>query len=563
MKNIKKKSNKKSKLSKTKKSLKKIGGDIKSNNIFKYIKSIGFELETTGLIKLTITQDEEIQKPILVNSSLTNNDLEFGYEDPNEIIFIIDEKDEKFKITSDTNDDSKFNTNIMSIYENLSKQTVGSVNEEEYEYNEDNDEDEEEEDNCQNINVELIIPKFGKFDIKFKENIDTELTKCGAFTDTEFISTFYKPSQNKDIIKYYLFQTIKRIIDHLKQLKTYNYNKLIISNNITKETSVINIKQAYVLPNTTLVYFNPLKYIGNDYDINEDLIFVSQMTFCCNVLYAYRIMIQLLTIVKEDEYKLINIGKHEEVEEIQSDMNIIQNVMKLTNQIFENYQVRQNEEIYKFPLQNEDYKYFKTYMFLIFYKLYIYLNYYLTSKQLLFKYNFSFSIRHLNYDLYKEAEKYLRRIFSSNFAGKNEEYITQKIRSILSQMLDSNVINDYFYITDEIRNLHEELIKTRDNKNNFGRPEYTIMSYFDYFLTKKRDWLYDNHVDIKSTKFDLENNDVIVEFRDFPKFIFMELYLTGSQDIKNNLDFDFGGAAPSIPISVFKKYMIENGYYVT
>ena len=115
----KKRATKKANLSKTKKAFKVLGGDIKSNNIFKYIKSIGFEFETTQLVKLTITQDEDTSKKILVNSALTNNDLEFGYDDPDELIFIVDEEDEKFKITSDTNDDSLFNKELLSIYKQL------------------------------------------------------------------------------------------------------------------------------------------------------------------------------------------------------------------------------------------------------------------------------------------------------------------------------------------------------------------------------------------------------------------------------------------------------------
>jgi len=557
-----KKSNKKMNPSKTKK-IKKFGGYIKSTNIFNYIKSIGFELETTGLVKLTKIKDEETNNFIVVNSSLTNNDLEFGYEDPNEIIFIIDEKDEKFKITSDTNDDSNFNKNIISIYESLNNnnKTGGGGNDEEVDEEEEEvDEEEEEEDiNCKNINIELQIPEFGKFNVKFKENIDSELKNCGTFTDTEFISTFYKPIQNKDIIKYYLFKSIKQTINHLTQLKTYTNNKLLITNNTTKEYSQINIKQVYVLPDTTLIYFNPLKYIDENYNINEDLLFVTQMTFRCNVLYTYRIMIQLLTFIKEDEEKLRNIVKNVEIIDAENDIANIRDVLEFNNKLFNNYQMKQNEEMYKFPLQSEDFKYFKAYMFLIFYKLYIYLNYYLTKNNLL-KYSLSFAVRHENNVLYEEAEKYLRKFFSANFTGKKEEYIIQQIRNILFKLLDPKIINNYFYIKTEIRDLHEELLQNQDDKNNFGRPELSIFSYFDYFLTKKRDWLTDNDVDTKSTKFNLDNNDVIIEFRDFPKFLIIELYLTGTQEIKNNLDFNLEESSLSIPISIFKKYMAENGY---
>jgi len=553
------------KQSKTKK-IKKIGGDIKSNNIFKYIKSIGFELETTGLIKLTKTKNEETNQDILVNSSLTNNDLEFGYDDPNEIIFIVDEPDEKFKITSDTNDDSNFNKELTNVYKSFKSKDNDNetdvYDEEQNNEDEDDGEDDEGDDdtnNCENVYVTLEIQDFGNFQIKFKENIDSELNNCGTFTDTEFISTFYKPTQNNDIIKYYLFKTIKQINNHLNKLKTYDNNKLIIGDNISEEIREINIKKAYVLPNTSLIYFTPLKYIDQNYNINEDLLFVTQMTFSCNVLYTFRIMIQLLTLVKNDEIKLKNMGKNKELIDIDTDMGNIRDVSELTNKLFNNYQMKQTEEMYKFPLQNEDVRYVKSYMFLIFYKLYIYLNYYVNNNSLL-KYNLSFAVRHENNVLYEKVDEYLRKIFSNNFSGKPEEYINQKIKSILSQLLDTNIMNNYFYIKDDVISLHKQLLQSNDVEANFGRPEYSIMSYFEYFLTNKRDWLTDNDIDTKSTKFSLENNDVIIEFRDFPKFLLMEIYLTGSQEIKTNLDFAIEDNAPSIPIGIFNKYMSENGY---
>jgi len=565
----KKRPTKKANLSKTKKAFKVLGGDIKSNNIFKYIKSIGFEFETTQLVKLTITQDKETSKKFLVNSALTNNDLEFGYDDPDELIFIVDEKDEKFKITSDTNDDSLFNKELLSIYKELNNKVGGEESDNESERSEaepEESDDEEDSDNiiCENINVQLEIPELGRkgtFDIKFKEDIDSPLNACGTFTDTEFISTFYKPNQTNDIIKYYLFKSVKRIIDHVRQLRTYTRNSLLITNTATNENRTIDIKQAYLLPGTTLIYFNPLQSLDPKFNISEDLLLVTQMTFCCNILYIYRIMIQLLTLVEDEKKKLLDSGHADIFRFIGMDTQDIMDVMKLTNKLFENYQKIQNEEIYKFPLESEDFKYLKLYLFLIFYKLFKYLNEYVCDKSLL-KYNLSFAVRHYNYDLFKEAEKYLRKIFSTDFAGKSEEYINQKIMSILSKLLNNKILDRYFFIKDQVCSLRLQLLKNKDDESNFGRPEYSILSYFEYFLTNNSDWLVDNDIDKKSTKFDLANNDIIVEFRDFPKFLLMELYFTGDEQLKNDLDFTFDNISV-VSLKQFQMYMDRNGYQFT
>jgi hypothetical protein len=109
-------SNKKHKTTK-RKYVKIVGGDINKGNIFERIKSIGFEIETTELIKFTIEKNEG--KEILVNSSLTNVDLEYGYFDENEFTYIVNKPNElEFKITNDSAEDSAFNEALESHFQN-------------------------------------------------------------------------------------------------------------------------------------------------------------------------------------------------------------------------------------------------------------------------------------------------------------------------------------------------------------------------------------------------------------------------------------------------------------
>jgi len=91
------------------------GGDISKTKIFDHIKSIGFEIETTDLIKFTIEDVKKRKRQILVNSALTNIDLEYGYFDENEYTDIIDTPELKFKITNDSAEDSEFNVELAEI----------------------------------------------------------------------------------------------------------------------------------------------------------------------------------------------------------------------------------------------------------------------------------------------------------------------------------------------------------------------------------------------------------------------------------------------------------------
>jgi hypothetical protein len=84
-----------------------------------------------------------------------------------------------------------------------------------------------------------------------------------------------------------------------------------------------------------------------------------------------------------------------------------------------------------------------------------------------------------------------------------------------------------------------------------GNPQYSILRYFDRLLTKDEDWLVANNIDEKSTKFDLTDNYIIVEFRDFPSYLKLELFLTGNDEIRDEL-LDSG---LSIQMKTLKKYM--------
>ena len=44
-----------------------------------------------------------------------------------------------------------------------------------------------------------------------------------------------------------------------------------------------------------------------------------------------------------------------------------------------------------------------------------------------------------------------------------------------------------------------------------------------------------HNIDEKSTKFDLSNDIIIIEFRDFPNYCYLNLFLTSNDQIRNEI----------------------------
>lgn len=528
------------------------GGDINKSYIFKYIKSIGFEIETTDLIKFTVENFENSK--ILVNSALTNIDLEYGYFDENEYTDIIDTPELKFKITNDSAEDSEFNEDMLNIF-NTHK----------------NDDD----DDCEEVIFQLEIPKNNylnktlddnqtRYDIKIRE-ADSELHNCSSFTDVEWILTYYKPIVSQNIILNTFYNSMNLLKQHLNNLKTIEGTKLYYLNDdneyVQYENSKIN--QVYVLPGTSLVYFNNSVYDIDNYDINKNLKIVVQMTFSCDIQYVYRVMKKLLSMeytteqltfakkfIDKSNKNMIEINQMIEqyIKNESFDLDAINNALVIVKNLFYSYNNDTNNSEYLFVTDNSDINKLKMYFFLIMYKLYIYLNSYIQNKEeneeSLFKKNLSFAVRHNNYSLYLEIKKYIKIIFTSKFYGKDDKFINNKIieiiRNIIGPINKEKKIYQLIYRFNYTRERKKELhLKAKEYPDKyFGDPLYSILSYFEHFEKRKddkKDWLVLKDIDEKSTKFDLNDDTIIVEFRDFPSYCYLNLLMNSNNDIREEI----------------------------
>ena len=50
-----------------------------------------------------------------------------------------------------------------------------------------------------------------------------------------------------------------------------------------------------------------------------------------------------------------------------------------------------------------------------------------------------------------------------------------------------------------------------------------------------KDWLVAKNIDILSSKFDLTKDIVIIEFRDFPSHMYIDMYINGGDEIRREL----------------------------
>jgi len=528
------------------------GGDINANSIFRKILSIGYELETSSLAKLSmvdrsddgelilfntdsLTKDYEILKRIQ-NNDYTNEEYEYYANRLEEFVDVgvyTSASLNKTKLIKD-------NSSTFLVSNDLSEtpfirylKTICNLNE--------NNDDEDDEDLIDKNDLYTFEAENGE---KYKINFETWQQKhCGMFSDVEWIFTYYNPVLSKNIILDTFINVAKNLILHLNSLEKQRGNLVINFSENDKEIVKKPVNRIlYNLPNTNLYYLQT-HYIEEELDI-DDICLVPQMTFSCH----NENLVDILKELTKD-----NIQVFENNARISNDRTqIIERIENCINILFKNYNKSVPEEYKIKEYKNRKLvKSMKNYIFMILFKLDRYFNNYLQDEKVInksktakyLKDTLFYNSRHTNYELYKSLKKTVSEYFSGNL---NDDVITPMIQKLIIQQ---SVLED-FLITDlkHVRKNAFSITNKLDKQNkHYGDPFFSLVSYFDFFEDPIddperhdvndepfHDWLQYTGIDIYSSTTEIKNDVVLVEVRSFARMLISYIY-NFSHELKENM----------------------------
>jgi hypothetical protein len=482
------------------------GGDIYENNIFRHIISIGYEMETPHLIKLSKIDD------FFLNTDSANNYIkkfkEQLDEEENEDEDLFYRQLETLEIPTGHENISFYVTNDKA--ENFIVKKMSKICDEET--------DNENKDNLYKIKI-----KDEEYPIHFI--LDEDNPNCAVFSDVEWIITFFKPSMNSNIIIDTLSKAFKLLFNHLNNLELQKNVELIYNNperGQEFENLVIYENNLYNSPNSNLYYFQPIK------TNLDDICITIQMTFGTHISHIFEILKELikdnLNIIECIQLSCSN--RH----------NILINIETCVNELIESY--NKNNSLHINPTIE-----IKNYMGLLLYKLYAYYNIYLQKqkkeKQTYFKDILTFNIRHLNFTLYNELKKELNKQLKMD--NRQLAEIVQKI-ILQPDILYKYLVLEKNYVRKNAFSPNNHLDKSA---NSYGDPRFSLVSYFDFFENpieeNVNDWFQEKEIDIYSSKLDLKDNIIFIEIRNFS--VLFSNYILSKVDKENKnkiLDSQFG-----------------------
>jgi len=366
------------------------------------------------------------------------------------------------------------------------------------------------------------------FDFKFSEDI---WPNCETFSGVEYVVTYYSPKRdNPNIILDTFVDACSRIVDHLADLKSVKGELLIHgSDKRSHYVSIGNIgneRCLYRKPNTNLFYLDT--YDNNDTQMVKklsDAEFIPQMTFRAKAKHALDIMKEAL---KPD---LLFKKGLSDMAALELDYNTILLVEEIVDDVIENHNKSSTKKI---STSLEIFQSLKLYIFLIYYKLFAYIQNHnsIISKEDYLKDKLAFASRHSNQELYSRAKAILKDHYGMSSVEEIRKMLCHK-ESIKELYEISDFEEEDFTDSGEYKYENALTDDLAQSNPNYGNPLYSISSYFAYFETAKtgeKDWFIDSKTDNVSTRFDLTDDIVLLENRLFKDE--MEILLKNKINIK-------------------------------
>lgn len=533
-----------------------LGGSLNKNDTFRKILSIGYEFETHDYVKLSLHTNGRT----LINSDLVLRTIPDKIEsknvktlDDNYLLVripidedkeIVEQKERKHEVFKEEEEIAALEREYMKEFRELEHEEALAKHENEsfLEYFNEN----RKKDNKKTIKFQVTndmgdgffaemlakdckpiqLPKnkmyffktnSGKvFDLKFAENITED---CESFSGVEYVITYYKPKrENPNIIMETFVDACSRILDHLGNLEKTK-GTLLISDKQDEYKTIGKLekkRKLYHKPGTNLFYLDT--YDDDDWEKSKpprnilDAIFIPQMTFRCMAFDAIDIMKEILN--KDADY---SIGKKAIKAHIREYDDVIK-VEKMVDDLIMEYNKTATHPI---SLSTNIGKTLKCYVFLIFYKIYNYLQNHkdLVSKTYYLKDFLTYASRHSNYDLYVRIKEILKKHFHVRTTKKIHEFFYQP--NVLKALYDFETYDEDEFDKKGNYIYGNGLIdKLKKSNKNYGNPLYSLSSYFEFFEKPLKseyvgEWFIYSKKDVFSTTFDIKNDTILLENRYF------------------------------------------------
>jgi len=532
------------------------GGDVIGRSSFKHIVSIGYELETSSLSKLTLIDDGETQ--YLLNTDTARKDIEV-FMSKEEVQFEDEEEEENYTLRQEEllrvdarNARRQVDPNISFLLTNdiASTRFTRRLN-----------------DLCDNSVEKDELYSFHPVSTETKAISDSQTQvwpihfihwakekDCSTFTDVEWVVTYYKPRQNnRDIIMDTFLNASQNLLDHLSDLEEIP-GKLVVA--LYDEEDVVDhpkTRRLFHKPDTNLYYLQThysKKGQAEDRLTMDDVCTTIQMTFGAPAAHIFPVMREMI----ED-----TVGAIDSVKEMSDNYGIVLNRLnECVDKLFESYNASARPE-YRFVKQQKTRTLvaeIKNYVILILYKLYVYYNTYLQktnkTETTYFKNSLYLNCRHTNQVLYVALKGSVAAYIDVHAPtiprNKREAVVIDTIRKLVIQapILNEFLVNDIKYVRKNAFSITNTLEKTAAG---YGDPQKSLFSYFQFFedpVTTDdnvalddtiiyRDWLQYKGVDRYSSKMDIKDNIVLIEFRAFHLFLATYMYSVADAAMRKSM----------------------------
>ena len=350
--------------------------------------------------------------------------------------------------------------------------------------------------------------KYGDaYNVKFDSLLLSQY--CAMFSGVEYVITYLKIRRSKNIILETFLNACYRIFTHLRGVEKIPGQLFIKDNESGEETQIGHLENRllYHKPKTNLYYLqtHDTEYHHKDFSIGMAQ-FIPQMTFRADSRHV-------LSIIKDILHNTDLKTNRRTKKMIEYEYNAVIDIEKCTEELFDSY--NKNTKNKRIP------KYLKTrifgYLFMIFYKMYMYLQLYVTTdmseSENYFKRYLSFYARHDNFMFYRKIKEIMLPVFAD-----------KTVSTILELINQPEILAKYIYNKRRLRKALNTTLTLEDA--DYGNPDVSFLSYFKHFehfppnedKESNEDWFMRADIDVYSTHFDMPNDgSIIIENRLFLK----------------------------------------------